>query len=79
MLAYTLPMFFGYLSDTRTGRFKMICWGIVVIGVAHVLMVGAGSKALLANGSAKVPYFISLYILAIGSGSISSQSYFVFD
>ncbi|KAE8452712.1 hypothetical protein EG329_013971 [Mollisiaceae sp. DMI_Dod_QoI] len=67
MLAYTLPMLFGYLSDTKTGRFRMICMGVAVCGISHVLMVGSGAKSLLANGSAKIPYFISLYILAVGA------------
>jgi len=49
MLTYSLPMLFGWLSDTRTGRWKMICVGIAVVGVSHVLMVAAGSKNLLAE------------------------------
>jgi len=68
MLVYTLPMLFGWLSDTKTGRFKMVCYGVAVCGVSHVLMVSAGAKNLLASGNAKIPYFISLYILAIGAG-----------
>lgn len=68
MLAYALPMVFGYFSDAHTGRLKMICWGVLVFGAAHVLMVGAGAPTLLANGSAKAPYFISLYMLSIGAG-----------
>ncbi|KAI9370120.1 POT family-domain-containing protein [Aspergillus egyptiacus] len=67
MLAYALPMVFGYLSDAHTGRFKMICWGVLVFGVAHVLMVGATAPSLLANGNAKAPYFISLYMLSVGA------------
>jgi dipeptide/tripeptide permease len=70
MLTYALPMVFGWLSDTRTGRWKMICSGIAVVGVAHVLMVAAGSKSLLASGQAQIPYFLSLYILAVGSGKL---------
>lgn len=42
MITYALPMFFGWLSDTKTGRWNMICYGIGVIGVAHVLMCAAG-------------------------------------
>ena len=68
MLAYALPLFFGWLSDAKTGRFRLICWGIMVFGVAHVLMVAAGAKSLLADGSSKGPYFLSVYILAIGAG-----------
>jgi len=68
MLAYALPLVFGYLADAKTGRFKLICWGVLVFGIAHILMVAAGSKSLLASGEAKAPYFLSVYILAIGAG-----------
>lgn len=68
MLIYALPLLFGYLADARTGRFKLICWGVVVFGISHVLMVGASAKPLLESGNAKAPYFISVYILAIGGG-----------
>ncbi|KAK3356763.1 POT family-domain-containing protein [Lasiosphaeria hispida] len=67
LLAYGLPLFFGWLADAKLGRFKIICYGIGVFGIAHVLMVASGSKDLLANGTAKAPYFISVYILAIGA------------
>ncbi|KJK65689.1 PTR2 like protein [Aspergillus parasiticus SU-1] len=67
MLAYALPMVFGYLSDAHTGRFRMIYWGVFVFGIAHVLMVGATAPNLLANGGAKAPFFISLYMLAVGA------------
>ncbi|KAI0395326.1 major facilitator superfamily transporter peptide [Xylariaceae sp. FL0594] len=66
-LAYALPLLFGYLADTRFGRFKIICYGIGVFGIAHVLMVSAGSKELLARGATAAPYFISVYVLAIGA------------
>ena len=68
MLIYALPVLFGYLADAKTGRFKLICWGVLVFGISHVLMVGAAAKPLLESGNAKAPYFISVYILAIGGG-----------
>lgn len=67
MLAYALPMLFGYLADTRVGRFNMIFYGVFVFGVAHVLMMAGTSKELLANGNAKIPFLISVYILSIGA------------
>ncbi|KAK4142828.1 general substrate transporter [Dichotomopilus funicola] len=67
MLAYALPLLFGWMADAKTGRFKLICWGVGVFGIAHVLMVAAGAKDLLANGNAKIPYFISVYILSVGA------------
>lgn len=67
MLVYALPIFFGWLADAKTGRFKLICWGVGVFGVSHVLLVASGARDLLANGTAKAPFFISVYILAIGA------------
>lgn len=71
MLTYVLPVFFGWLADTKTGRFKLICYGVLVFGVAHTLMVVSASKSLLADGSAKTPYLLSLYILAVGAGKFN--------
>lgn len=68
MLAYALPLFFGWVADVKTGRFKLVCYGVAVFGVAHVLMVVAGDKSLLASGQSKGPYLLSIYILAVGAG-----------
>ncbi|KAB8295727.1 hypothetical protein EYC80_008552 [Monilinia laxa] len=67
LLAYALPLFFGWLADTKTGRFKIICWGVAVCGVAHILMCASGAPNLLASGGAKAPFFLSVYTLAIGA------------
>ncbi|KAI5362000.1 Putative proton-dependent oligopeptide transporter family, MFS transporter superfamily [Septoria linicola] len=67
MMVYVLPIFFGWLADTRTGRFNLICYGVIVFGVAHVLMCVSAAKPLLADGSAVTPYLLSLYILAVGA------------
>ncbi len=68
LLAYGLPLIFGWLADAKTGRFKIICYGVAVFGIAHVILIASGSKDLLANGNAKVPFFLSIYILSIGAG-----------
>jgi dipeptide/tripeptide permease len=68
MLAYGLPLLFGYLADTKTGRFKLICYGVGVFGIAHILMVGATAPSLLRTGAAVTPYLLSVYILSIGAG-----------
>ncbi len=68
MLAYTLPMFAGYLADARFGRFNMIFWGVIVCGIGHILIIAGGAKSLIENGTAKIPFFLGVYILAIGAG-----------
>ncbi len=46
----------------------MIFWGVLVCGVGHVLIIAGGAKQLIENGTAKIPFFIGVYILAIGAG-----------
>ncbi|ORY67815.1 general substrate transporter [Pseudomassariella vexata] len=67
LLAYALPMVTAYFADTKTGRYSMIFWGVIVCGVAHVLMIAGGAKELLANGTAKIPFYLGVYILSIGA------------
>lgn len=67
LLAYCLPMLFAYLADARFGRFPLIFWGVIMCGLGHVLIVAGGAKGLLENGTAKIPFFIGVYILAIGA------------
>ncbi|GAB1316979.1 peptide transporter ptr2 [Madurella fahalii] len=66
-LAYALPILFGWLADTKYGRFKMICWGVAVCGVAHVIMIIVALPPVLKSGHAIGPFALSLYMLAIGA------------
>jgi dipeptide/tripeptide permease len=66
-MAYALPVYFGWLADTKYGRFKMICWGVGICGVAHVIMIISALPPVLASGHAIGPFAFSLYLLAIGA------------
>ncbi|TVY44639.1 Peptide transporter PTR2 [Lachnellula cervina] len=66
-LVYALPMFGGWLADTRWGRFRTICVGVAICGIGHVIMVIAAIPSVLKAGHAYAPFMISVYILAIGS------------
>lgn len=66
-LAYALPIYFGWLADTKYGRFKMICWGVAICGLAHIIMIIAALPPVLASGNAIGPFALSLYMLSIGA------------
>ncbi|TLD18962.1 hypothetical protein E2P81_ATG01690 [Venturia nashicola] len=70
MMVYAMPVLFGWLADTKTGRFRLIWWGVIVCAAAHVLMVGSSAPSLLASGAAFAPFVISVYTLAIGAGKL---------
>lgn len=67
-LAYGLCIVFGWMADVKYGRFKMICWGVAICGVAHVIMIISSLPPLLQKNQAMAPFAISLYMLCIGSG-----------
>ncbi|VBB81691.1 Putative peptide transporter [Podospora comata] len=67
MMAYTLPVLFGWMADAKYGRFKMVCWGVGICGVAHIMMVLSSLPPVLMAGKAMVPFALSLYMLAIGA------------
>ncbi|KAI0147724.1 major facilitator superfamily domain-containing protein [Xylariaceae sp. FL1272] len=66
-LAYALPVFFGWLADTKYGRFKMICWGVGICGVAHIIMIISALPTVLQSGKSFGPFAFSLYLLAVGA------------
>jgi dipeptide/tripeptide permease len=58
----------GWLADAKWGRFRTICVGIAICGIAHVIMVIAAIPSVLESHHAYAPFMISVYILAIGAG-----------
>ncbi|KAI6091253.1 POT family-domain-containing protein [Hypoxylon rubiginosum] len=60
-LAYALPIYFGWLADTKYGRFKMICWGVAICGVAHIIMIISSLPPVLQSGKAIGPFALSLW------------------
>lgn len=69
-LAYALPVFFGWLADTKYGRFRMICQGVAICGIAHIIMIISSIPSVLQSGNAIGPFALSLYMLSIGAGKL---------
>ncbi|KAI5297025.1 hypothetical protein KEM55_005255 [Ascosphaera atra] len=67
-LAYAIPILGGYVADTHLGRYKTICLGILICGIAHIIMVFGALPSVLQAGNGLPPFIISLLVLAFGSG-----------
>ncbi|OTB16171.1 hypothetical protein K445DRAFT_375445 [Daldinia sp. EC12] len=67
-LAYVIPIFGAWIADVKIGRYKAIIWGVLIGGVAHVIMVGGAAPALLQAGKGVAPFLVSFFLLAIGAG-----------
>ncbi|TDZ22385.1 Peptide transporter PTR2 [Colletotrichum orbiculare MAFF 240422] len=67
-LAFFIPIFGAWIADVKIGRYQAIVWGVLVGGVAHVIMVGGAAPAVLQAGKGVAPFLISYFLLAIGAG-----------
>ncbi|KAE8447034.1 hypothetical protein EG329_011169 [Mollisiaceae sp. DMI_Dod_QoI] len=66
-LAYALPIFGGWLADAHWGRFKTICIGVAICGIAHIIMIISAIPSIIQAGHAIGPFALSLYLLAVGA------------
>lgn len=75
-LAYVIPLLGAWIADTRLGRYKTIAIGVLVCGIAHViLVVGAIPSVLQAgDGHSLPPFIIGFFFLAFGAGMFLQAS-----
>ncbi|KAI0843638.1 PTR2-domain-containing protein [Hypoxylon sp. FL0890] len=66
--AYVIPIFGAWIADTKIGRYRAIVYGVLIGGVAHVIMIGGAAPALLQAGKGVAPFLISFFLLAFGAG-----------
>ena len=71
-LAYIVPIFGAWIADTRLGRYKTIALGVLICGVAHVILVVGSIPSVLKTSAAIAPFMISFFILAFGAGMLIS-------
>jgi MFS family permease len=69
-LSYVIPIFGGWWADVHIGRYKAICVGVLICGVAHVIQVFGAIPSVLQKGTAHgaPPFIIGLLLLAFGAG-----------
>ncbi|KAI0468242.1 POT family protein [Xylaria cf. heliscus] len=70
-LAYVVPIFGAWIGDQKIGRYRAIVYGVLIGGVAHVIMrdlVGGAAPALLKAGKGVAPFLVSFFLLAFGAG-----------
>lgn len=69
-LAYVVPLYGGFIADTKLGKLKCIWIGVAGGFVAHVLFVIAGIPSVIAGGKALAPTILGIITLAVGTGFI---------
>ncbi|KAF4200150.1 hypothetical protein CNMCM8927_003857 [Aspergillus lentulus] len=69
-LAYVLPILGGWWADVYVGRYKAICVGVAICGIAHIIQIIGAIPSVLQKGPAHAapPFVIGLLLLALGAG-----------
>ncbi|ODV94660.1 hypothetical protein PACTADRAFT_50520 [Pachysolen tannophilus NRRL Y-2460] len=69
-LAYCVPLYGGFIADTKIGKMKAIWIGVAAGALAHIILIIASIPSVIAQGHAIVPTAISIIVLAFGTGFI---------
>ena len=63
-----LTVYKGWLADTKLGRYPVICLGVPVAGVSHIVLVVGSIPKVLQEGHGMAPFVIGIITLAVGAG-----------
>ena len=69
-VAYLVPLYAGYVADSKIGKFRAIWIGVICGFFAHILLVIAAIPAVIEGGNAIVPTAFGIITLAFGTGFI---------
>ncbi|KAK6204532.1 POT family-domain-containing protein [Scheffersomyces amazonensis] len=70
-VAYVVPLYGGFVADTKLGKFKAIWIGVIAGFVAHILFVIAAIPSVIQNGKAALaPTILAILTLSVGTGFI---------
>jgi hypothetical protein len=70
---YITPLFGAYIADAHWGRFKTICWAVVIALIGHIILIVSAVPGVIEKKSAVAPFVIALIVMGFGSSSFYSM------
>ncbi|KAG8852952.1 hypothetical protein FRB96_008471 [Tulasnella sp. 330] len=71
---YLIPLFGAYVADTKLGRFKTICWAVLVALIGHIIMIISSIPTVIIHPNQALGCFIiALIIMGVGTGGFKAN------
>ncbi|GAA5841611.1 hypothetical protein JCM9279_000706 [Rhodotorula babjevae] len=71
---YVMPLIGAYIADTHLGRFRTICWAILIAFIGHVLLVAAAAPSVIKNPDVAIGVFaLAIIVMGAGTGMFKSN------
>ncbi|KAJ3568429.1 hypothetical protein NP233_g5723 [Leucocoprinus birnbaumii] len=65
---YITPLFGAYIADAHWGRYKTICWAVLVILIGHILLIIAAIPGVIEHQSAIGAFIVAIIVMGFGTG-----------
>ncbi|KAG1724702.1 POT family-domain-containing protein [Suillus paluster] len=71
--AYISPIAGAYIADTYWGRYKTICWSLVIAMLGHVVMIISAIPGIIGGRASLGVFILSMIITSTGTGGFKSN------
>ena len=69
-----IPLFGGYIADTKWGRYKTVCIAVGIAIVGHILLIISSIPGVIEKSHGALACFIiAIIIMGVGTGGFKSN------
>ncbi|KAJ3575009.1 hypothetical protein NP233_g1373 [Leucocoprinus birnbaumii] len=70
---YITPLLGAYIADAHWGRYKTICWAVLITLIGHVLLIIAAVPGVIEHQSAIGAFIVAIIVMGFGTGLFKSN------
>uniref|UniRef100_A0A8H7XYY1 Uncharacterized protein n=1 Tax=Psilocybe cubensis TaxID=181762 RepID=A0A8H7XYY1_PSICU len=65
---YVTPLLGAYIADAHWGRFKTICWAVVIALIGHIILIVSAVPGVIESSGAIGAFSVALIVMGLGTG-----------
>ncbi|KAE8193398.1 hypothetical protein CF328_g5059 [Tilletia controversa] len=71
---YIMPILGAWIADSRLGRFRTVCWAVLIAIIGHVLLVISALPSVIADRAGSMACFcVAFIVMGVGTGWFKSS------